>query len=87
MVAWFRAGVAAALFVFVAAPTLAAEKTFQDATLDDAAITLQADLKDEAGTVAKTVPQLKKDADAAIKKNDLDSRGRRLHADRHRGAQ
>jgi alpha-2-macroglobulin len=73
MVAWFRASVVAALFVFVAAPTFAAEKTFQDPSLDDAAITLQADLKDEAGTVTKTVPQLKKDADAAIKKADLDT--------------
>ena len=73
MLAWFRAGAAAALFVFVAAPTLAAEKTFQDATLDDAAITLQADLKDDAGTVTKTLPQLKKDADAALKKNDLEA--------------
>ena len=70
MLAWFRAGVTAALLVFAAAPAHA-DKTFQDDTLDDAAITLQADLKDEAGTVAKPVPQLKKDADAAIKKNDL----------------
>ena len=70
MLAWFRAGVTAALFVLVAAPTQAAEKSFQDATLDDAAITLQADLKGEAG-VEKPVLQLKKDADAAIKKNDL----------------
>ncbi|MGA7544888.1 MAG: alpha-2-macroglobulin [Methyloceanibacter sp.] len=71
MLAWFRAGVTAALLVFAHAPAQAADKAFQDDTLDDAAITLQADLKDEAGTVAKPVPQLKKDADAAIKKNDL----------------
>jgi alpha-2-macroglobulin len=71
MFAWLRAGVTAALLVLVAAPTQAAEKTFQDDTLDDAAITLQADLKDEAGTVGKPVLQLKKDADAAIKKPDL----------------
>ena len=71
MLAWFRAGVTAALLVFAHAPAQAADKALQDDTLDDAAITLQADLKDEAGTVAKPVPQLKKDADAAIKKNDL----------------
>ena len=76
MPAWFRAGLVAALFVFAAAPLFpvqAAEKTFQDAALDDAAIKLQADLKDEAGTVEKPVIALKKDADAALKKGDLDT--------------
>src|SRR5712691_5061047 len=71
MFAWLRAGVIAALLVLVATPTQAAEKTFQDDTLDDATITLQADLKDEAGTVEQPALQLKKDADAALKKNDL----------------
>ncbi len=72
----FRAGLIAALLVFVTTPLIpvqAAEKTFQDADLDDAAIKLQADLKDEAGTVEKPVIALKKDADAALKKGDLDS--------------
>ena len=76
MPAWFRAGFVAALFVFVAAPLSpveSAEKTFQDATLDDAAIKLGADLKDEAGSVEKPVTALNKDADAAIKKGDLES--------------
>jgi uncharacterized protein YfaS (alpha-2-macroglobulin family) len=76
MPAWFRAGLVAALFVFVTAPLTpvqSAEKTYQDATLDDAAIKLEADLKDEAGTVEKPVLALKKDADAALKKNDLDT--------------
>ena len=72
----FRAGLIAALLVFVTTPLIpvqAAEKTFQDADLDDAAIKLHADLKDEAGTVEKPVIALKKDADAALKKGDLDS--------------
>jgi alpha-2-macroglobulin len=76
MPAWFRAGLVAALFVFVVAPlssVQSAEKTFQDAALDDAAIKLEAELKEEAGTVAKAVVALKKDADAALKKNNLDA--------------
>ena len=66
MPAWFRAGLFAALFVFAATPLTpaSAEKTFQDAALDDAAIKLEADLKDEAGTVEKPVIKLRKDADA-----------------------
>jgi uncharacterized protein YfaS (alpha-2-macroglobulin family) len=76
MPAWVRAGLFAALFVFVAAPLTqvqSAEKTLQDAALDDAAIKLEADLKDEAGTVEKPVIALKKGADAALKKGDLDT--------------
>jgi len=76
MPACFRAGLIAALLVFAAAPlapTQAAEKTFQDADLDDAAITLEADLKDAAGTVEKPVIALKKDAEAALTKNDYES--------------
>jgi hypothetical protein len=76
MLAWFRAGLVAALFVFVTAPLTpvqSADKTFQDPALDDEAIKLEADLKDEAGTVAKPVIALKKDADAAIKKNDIET--------------
>ena len=76
MPAWFRAGLVAALFVFAAAPLTpvqSAEKTFQDAALDDAAIKLEAELKEEAGTVEKPVIALKKDADAALKKGDLET--------------
>ena len=76
MPAWFRAGLVAALFVFAAAPlspVQSAEKTFQDAALDDAAIKLEAELKEEAGTVEKPVIALKKDADAALKKGNLDT--------------
>ena len=44
MSAWFRAGLVAALFLVLATPSLAAKKTYQDDALDDAAITLIADL-------------------------------------------
>jgi uncharacterized protein YfaS (alpha-2-macroglobulin family) len=71
MFAWFRAGLVAALFVVVTTPTQAAQKTFQDDALDDAAITLEADLKDEAGTVEKPVIKLKQEGDALIRGQDL----------------
>src|SRR4051812_5197081 len=76
MRARFRAGVIAALVVLLIPPFIparAAEKTFQDAALDDAAIKLKAELKDEAGTVEKPVIALKKDAEIALKEGDLDS--------------
>lgn len=71
MSAWFRAGLLAALFLVAATPTQAAKKSFQDDALDDAAITLIADLKDQAGTVEKPLIKLKQDAEAALKSQDL----------------
>ena len=71
MFAWFRAGLVAALFVVLATPSLAAKKTYQDDALDDAAITLIADLKDQAGTVDKPLIKLKQQADALLKSQDL----------------
>jgi uncharacterized protein YfaS (alpha-2-macroglobulin family) len=70
MFTWFRAGLFAALFVFVTTPSPAAEKTFHDDALDDAAITLEADLKDEAGTVEKPLAKLKQEAAALVKSQD-----------------
>src|SRR5262249_13696066 len=69
MPAWFPPGLVAAPL----APIQSAEKSFQDATLDDDVIKLEADLKDEAGTVEKPLIALKKDADAAIEKDDLET--------------
>ena len=66
MFTWFRAGLFAALFVFVTTPSPAAEKAFHD----DAAITLEADLKDEAGTVEKPLAKLKQEAAALVKSQD-----------------
>ncbi|HET9574440.1 MAG TPA: alpha-2-macroglobulin family protein, partial [Methyloceanibacter sp.] len=73
MLAWFRAGLVAALFLVLATPSLAAKKTFQDDALDDAAITLIADLKDQAGIVDKPLIKLKQQADALLKSQDLAS--------------
>src|SRR3970040_2435285 len=72
MPSWFRAGLFAALFVFVTTPSPAAQKTFHDDALDDAAITLEADLKEEAGTVAKPLAKLKQEAEALLKSQDLE---------------
>ncbi len=71
MPSWFRAGLFAALFVFVTTPSPAAQKNFHDDALDDAAITLEADLKEEAGTVAKPLAKLKQEAEALLKSQDL----------------
>ena len=71
MYAWFRASLAAALFVVLTTPTLATEKTFHDEALDDAAITLEYELKEEAGTVEKQVAKLKQEADALLKGEEL----------------
>ncbi|HEX2446874.1 MAG TPA: hypothetical protein VHK26_01640, partial [Methyloceanibacter sp.] len=71
MPAWFRAGLFAALFVFATTPSLAAPKTFQDDALDDAAITLEADLKEEAGTIDKPLATLKQEAEAALERVDF----------------
>ena len=84
MSAWLRAGLVAALFVVLATPTEAAKKTYQDDALDDAAITLEADLKDQAGTVDKPLIKLKQQGDTLLKAQDFAKRGGRLHADRHR---
>ena len=75
MLACFRAGLIAALCLVVFTPAQAAEKTFKDSALDDATITLEADLKDEAGTVEKPVIALKKDAEALLRKNDFKGAG------------
>jgi uncharacterized protein YfaS (alpha-2-macroglobulin family) len=71
MPALLRAGLFAALIVFVTTPSQAAQKTFQDDAFDDAAITLEADLKEQAGAVTKPAVKLKQDAENLIKKQDL----------------
>ena len=70
MYAWFRAGLAAALLLLVAIPTYAAEKVYENPDLANAAVTLEADLKDDA-PIAAPVAQMKKDAAALLKANDL----------------
>jgi len=50
---------------------LAADKAFQRADLADAAIKLEAQIKNDAGSPAKPLAQLRRDADAAFQKNDV----------------
>ena len=71
MLTWFRVGLAAALLVFVSAPASAADKAYQDDALDEAAITLAADLKNESGTVELPVIKLREQAAAQLRKQDL----------------
>ncbi|MDE1973342.1 MAG: alpha-2-macroglobulin family protein [Hyphomicrobiales bacterium] len=71
---FIRAGLAAALLwvaPFAAASANTAEKPFQNSDLADAAITLEAQIKSDAGAAAKPLPQIRKDADAAFAKNDF----------------
>jgi alpha-2-macroglobulin len=66
-----RAGLAAALVVLTIIPAAAADKAFKRSDLDDAAIKLKAQIKRDAGTVAKPAATLRSDADAAFQKKDF----------------
>ena len=75
MLTCLRAGLTAALlslaFISSIVPACAADKAFTRSDLDDAAIKLEAQIKQDAGTVTKTAAALKKDADAAFQKRDF----------------
>ena len=70
-----RAGLAAALVALAILPAsvsaFAADKAFKRGDLDDAAIKLEAQIKNDAGTVTKPAAALRRDADAAFQKNDF----------------
>ncbi|HEY8277955.1 MAG TPA: alpha-2-macroglobulin [Methyloceanibacter sp.] len=72
MLVALRAGLIAALCFVAFTPALSAEKSFKNGSLDNATITLMAEVKDEAGTVEKPVIALKKDADADLKSGNLE---------------
>jgi len=65
-----RAGLAAALIALALVPASAADKAFKRSDLDEAAIKLEAQIKQDAGTVTKSLATLRKDADAAFQKRD-----------------
>src|SRR5436190_40043 len=76
MLAHVRVGFVAALvtlasFVFSSIPASAAGKAFQRGDLDEAAIKLEAEIKNDAGSGSKALAQLRRDADAAFQKNDV----------------
>jgi uncharacterized protein YfaS (alpha-2-macroglobulin family) len=62
---------AALVMNFVSAQ--AADKAFKRDDLADAAIKLEAQIKSEAGTITKSAPTLRTDADAAFKRSDFRS--------------
>jgi len=70
-----RAGLDAALLTlaWVLAPAIAAEKPFKQSALDQAAIKLEAQIKSDAGAVAKPAATLRRDADTAFQKNEFRS--------------
>src|SRR5262249_15196812 len=71
MLALARAAVAAATFILFSVTSFAAEKAFQRPELDDAAIKLEAQIKAEAGQVAKSPAVLRREADAAFARKDF----------------
>ena len=70
MLAFARAGLAAALLVLFPILATAADKPFQRAELADSAIRLEAQIKKDAGTVAKPVATLRREVDAAFQRSD-----------------
>src|SRR5215813_2985507 len=70
MRAYFRVGVIAALACLLSLSATAAEKPFQRDELADAAIKLEAQIKQDAGTVTKPAATLRREADAAFDKRD-----------------
>ena len=75
MLSLFRTGlmaaVAAACLAVACLTATAANKPFTNDDLATSAVELEAQIKSDAGTPAKTVDQLKHDADAAFAKNDF----------------
>src|ERR1700733_14576192 len=75
MSALLRAGLAvafaAALSTFASFSARAADKPFVDSDLADSAVTLEAQIKSDAGAPTKPLAQIRKDADAAFAKNDF----------------
>ena len=71
MLSLLRAGVSAALLIVAPLAASAADKPFQNKELADSAITLEAQIKSDAGTQSKPVAQVRRDADAAFSRNDF----------------
>src|SRR6202790_2344432 len=71
MIGLVRAATVCATLAFGLVTAQAAEKAFKRDDLADSAIKLEAQIKSEAGAVAKTNATLKTDADAAFRRNDF----------------
>src|SRR5882672_4427030 len=76
MHAFIRSGLAAGVLAVLSISALsisaaAADKPFQRDDLADSAIRLEAQIKKDAGSVAKPAATLRREADAAFQKNDF----------------
>ncbi len=71
MIGLVRAATLCATLAFGLVAAQAADKAFKRDDLADSAIKLEAQIKSEAGPVAKSSATLKTDADAAFKRNDF----------------
>ena len=71
MIGFVRAAAFCAALVFGLVTAQAADKAFKRDDLADSAIKLEAQIKSEAGPVAKTNASLKTDADTALRRNDF----------------
>src|SRR5262245_40695542 len=70
MLAFVRAGLAAALVLLASFSASAADKPYQRDDLADLAIKLEGEIKREAGAVAKPLATLRREAEAAQEKRD-----------------
>ncbi|MBS0528470.1 MAG: alpha-2-macroglobulin family protein, partial [Proteobacteria bacterium] len=73
MIGLVRAVTFCAALAIGLASAQAADKAFKRDDLADAAIKLEAQIKSEAGTITKSAPTLRTDADAAFKRSDFRS--------------
>jgi uncharacterized protein YfaS (alpha-2-macroglobulin family) len=71
MLALMRASLTAALLMFSCVSAFSADKPYHRDDLAEAAIRLEGQIKADAGKVAKPLPALRRDADAAFARNDL----------------
>src|ERR1700751_5511718 len=71
MISFVRAAALCATLAFGLVTAQAADKAFKRDDLADSAIKLEAQIKGEAGAVAKTNASLKTDAETAFRRNDF----------------
>ena len=71
MLALMRACLTAALLMFSCVSAFSADKPYHRDDLAEAVIRLEGQIKADAGRVAKPLPALRRDADAAFARNDL----------------
>ena len=73
MFAHLRAGLVAALVALACLPAAAADKPFERDDLAQAAIRLEAQIRNDAGQVGKSAAQLRTEVNAAFQRNDFRS--------------